>query len=159
MRIALSTLFFPFLILINQSNGNGQDWRQFVPLRSTRADVERLLGSSKEAYFADYSLKEGNLFIEYSSGPCRLDRKGGWNVPMDVVITLHFTPQRKRHISDLKLDLTRFKKVVDEHVIGILYYVDDEDGITYQVQNGKIDFVEYGPTRKDEHLYCGDHSL
>lgn len=156
MRIVLAGLFLSFLILTNRLNVKGQDWRQIVPLKSTRADVERLLGPTKDAYFAVYHLKEGVLDIEYSSGPCKPERKGGWNVSKDVVITLNFSPQRRRRIGDLKLDPRKFRKVVDEHVIGILYYVNDEEGITYQVQGGKVDWVEYGPARKDEHLYCGD---
>ena len=127
-----------------------------MPLKSTWAQVERLLGTATEAYFADYELKQGSLFIEYSSGPCRPERKGGWNVPRDVVIMLDFTPKHKTRIADLKLDPKKFRKIVGDHVIGVLYYVNDEEGITYAVQGGRIDFVEYGPTRKDEHLYCGD---
>ena len=57
MRIALAALFLPILILTNRSNVKGQDWRQIVPLKSTRADVERLLGSTPGAYFGEYELK------------------------------------------------------------------------------------------------------
>lgn len=156
MRIALAALFLPFLILTNWCDVKGQDWRQIVPLKSTRAEVERLLGSTTGAYFAEYELKEGSLFIEYSSGPCKPERKGGWNVPKDVVIMVNFTPKKRTRIADLKLDPKKFRKVIDEHVIGVLYYVNDEEGITYQVQSGKIDFVEYHPAKRDEHLYCGD---
>jgi len=107
-------------------------------------------------YFAEYELKEGSLFIEYSSGPCRAERKGGWNVARDVVIMVNFTPKHRTRIADLKLDPKKFRKIVDDHVIGVLYYVNDEEGITYQVQNGRVDFVEYHATKKDEHLYCGN---
>jgi hypothetical protein len=159
MRIVHAALLLLFLALTNQFNVKGQDWRQIVPLKSTRADVERLLGPTKEAYFAVYHLKEGILDIEYSSGPCRPDRKGGWNVPKDVVITLNLTPHLKTRIVDLKLDRKKFRKIVDKHVIGALYYVNDEAGITYAVQNGEVSFVEYHPTKKDEHLYCGDAAI
>ncbi len=156
MRIVLAALFLSFLIVTNWLNVKGQDRRQIMPLKSTRAEVERLLGPNKEAYFAVYHLKEGVLDIEYSSGPCRPERKGGWNVPKDVVVTLNFSPKRKRRIGDFKLNPRKFRRVVDEHVIGIVYYVNDEEGITYQVQRGKVDFVEYHPAKRDEHLYCGD---
>jgi hypothetical protein len=156
MRIVLAAFFLTFFILTNRIDVKGQDWRQIVPLKSTRADVERLFGPTKAAYFGIYHLKDGILDIAYSTGPCTSERKGGWNVPKDVVITVNFSPQRKRRIRDLKLDPRKFRKVVDDHVIGILYYVNDEEGVTYQVQGGKIDFVEYGPGRRDEHLYCGD---
>jgi hypothetical protein len=134
------------------------DWRQILPLRSTRADVERLLGPSKEAYFADYSLEEGNLFIEYSSGLCRPERKGGWNVAKDVVVKISFSPKHKRRIAQLKLDPKKFRKVIDDHVGGVFYYVNDEEGITYEVQRGRVDVVYYEPPSRYNHLYCGDHT-
>lgn len=156
MRIALAAFLLPFLILMNRFNAKGQDWRQIVPLKSTRAEVERLLGSTTGAYFAQYELEQGSLFIEYSSGPCKAERKGGWNVPKDVVIMVNFTPKYRTRIADLKLDPKKFRKIADDHVIGTLYYVNDEDGITYAVQSGKVSFIEYHPAKRDEHLYCGD---
>jgi hypothetical protein len=115
-----------------------------------------LLGPSKETYFADYNLEEGNLFVEYSSGPCSPERKGGWNVAKDIVVKLSFSPKYKRRVASLKLDRKKFRRVVDDHVGGVLYYVNDEDGITYEVQRGRIDVVYYEPPRRYEHLYCGD---
>jgi hypothetical protein len=156
MRIVFAALFFLFLISTNLFNVKGQDWRQIVPLKSTRDEVERIFGATTTAYFAEYELKQGSLFIEYSSGPCKAERKGGWNVPRDVVIMVSFTPKHKTRIATLKLDPKKFRKVVDDHVIGVLYYVNDEEGITYQVQSGRVDFVEYHPAKRDEHLYCGD---
>ena len=156
MRIVIVALSLLLLMSTNQPNVKGQDWRQIVPLKTTRAEVERLLGATTTIYFAEYELKQGSLFIEYSSGPCRPERKGGWNVPKDVVTMIHFTPKRRTRIANLKLDPRKFRRVVDDHSIGILYYVNDEEGITYQVQSGKIDFVEYHPAKRDEHLYCGD---
>jgi hypothetical protein len=153
VKTAVASLCLSFLILTWCHDVNAQDWRQIVPLKSTRAEVERLLGSTKEGYFADYQLKQGNLFIVYSSGPCRPDRKGGWNVPENVVLIVSFSPKHKKRIAALKLDPKKFRKVIDDHVIGVLYYVNDEEGITYEVQSGKVDSVEYGPTKRDEHLY------
>ena len=50
MRIVLAALFLAFLILTNRANVKGQGWRQIVPLKSTRAEVERLSGSTPGAY-------------------------------------------------------------------------------------------------------------
>ena len=84
------------IILLTQRHyGTDHDWRRLIPLQSTRADVERLLGPGKEAYFAIYQLKEGSLFIEYSSGPCRPERKGGWNVSENVVVSVSFSPKHR----------------------------------------------------------------
>src|SRR5687767_3401542 len=102
MSTALAIFFLPFLMLTDWHFVNDQDWRLIVPLKSTRGDVERLLGPTKEAYFAIYQLKKGNLFIEYSSGPCRPDREGGWNVPAHMVISVKFSPKHKRRIAEFK---------------------------------------------------------
>src|SRR5882672_2687108 len=109
MKTVLAIFLSSFLLLTKLHVVNDQDWRKIVPLKSTRADVERMLGSTKGAYFAIYQLKEGNIFIEYSSGPCRPERKGGWNVPEDVVIRVSFSPKHKKKIADLKLDLKKFR--------------------------------------------------
>lgn len=132
------------------------DWRQITPLRSTRVDVERLLGTSSNPYSAKYILEEGNLFIEYSSGPCTPFRKGGWNVSKDVVVHMSFSPNVKKPVSTLKLDRKRFRKVIDDHVGGVIYYINDELGLTYEVQGGNVDAIYYQPGKKDDHLYCGD---
>lgn len=152
----IPTLSLSLMVLMSWLPVKDPDWRQLVPLRSTRANVERLMGPSKGDYFANYTLEEGELFIEYSSGPCRPDRKGGWNIPKDVVISLSFTPNEKKRISSLKLSPKKFRRVVDEHVGGVVYYINDEEGITYEVQRGRVDVVYYEPSRIYDHLYCGD---
>lgn len=137
-------------------SANAQEWRKFVPLETTRVEVENLLGRTEVGYLAIYKLKEGNLSIEYSSGPCRPDRKGGWNVPENVVVNMFFSPRKKRRLSDLKVEPRKLRKVVDRHVGGIIYYINDEAGVVYEIQEGKVESLEYGPPKKYDHLHCGD---
>jgi hypothetical protein len=144
------------LIIINAFTVNAQDWRQIVPLKTTRTEVERLLGPSKEAYFAEYQLKEGSLFIEYSSGPCRPDRKGGWNVAKDIVVSMSLSPKHPKKLSALKLDLTKYRKAAGGDTPSVTYYINEEDGILYAIQMGKVDYVEYYPAKKYGHLFCKD---
>lgn len=87
------------------------------------AEVEALLGPAEGAFSVVYQLKEGSLSIEYSSGFCKPERKGGWNVPENVVVSLSFSPKHPRRISSLKLDGKKFRKVMDQHVIGVIYYI------------------------------------
>src|SRR5215213_1360905 len=156
MKNMCSLLMLPSLIVALYSCGNAQDWRRIVPLKSTRAEVEGLLGPAQGAFSAVYQLREGSLFIEYSSGPCRPERKGGWNVPEHVVVNVSFSPKHKKRITSLNLDPKKFRKVIDQHVIAIIYFINDDEGITYEVQSGMVDSVEYGPAKRDAHLYCGD---
>lgn len=156
MKSIIPVLLSFALVLTNWQSNKDLDWRQIMPLRSTRIDVERLLGTSNEVYMAKYKLEEGNLFIEYSSGPCTPLRKGGWNVPTDVVVHMSFSPNLKKPVSDLKLNPKKFRRVTDEHVGGVVYYINDELGLTYEVQQGKVDVIYYQPGKKYDYLYCGD---
>ena len=127
-----------------------------MPLKSTRADVERLLGSNDQAYGVDYDLTDRALSIEYSTGPCRKERRGGWNVPEGIVISFSFSAKKKQREVDLKLNRKKFRRVIDTHTGGVTYYINEEDGITYEIQQGRVDGVEYYPPKRYDYLYCGD---
>jgi hypothetical protein len=135
-----------------------QEWRTIVPVKSTRTDVERLLGPRERSYGLIYELETGNLSIEYSTGLCGGDKREGWNVPEDTVISYKFSAKVKQRLADLKLDGEKFKKVKDTHVGVVDYYINDEEGIMYQVQDGEVDYVEYYPPQSYKYLYCGDSS-
>jgi hypothetical protein len=149
-----NSVVLPTLLLAALISPGIQNWRSIVPLKTTRAEVEAILGPGDDEYLAIYKLKEGNLSIQYSTGPCTADRKGGWDVPDGIVITVFFSPNEKPRLSDLKVDRRKLRKVVDRHVIGIIYYVDDKHGITYSIEDGKVDYIEYGPTKKQRNLAC-----
>ena len=150
-----TVLFLSALLLALASRASAQDWRKIVPLKSTRVHVERLLGVAEQPDGLVYELKDGVLSIEYSTGPCRKDRRGGWNVPEGVVLSYLFSPKHKQRIRELKLDRKRFQKVVDAHTGGITYYVNKQDGVTYEIQRGRVEGIEYYPPKRCEHLYCG----
>jgi len=157
MKTKFVTLFLPFLMLTQWYRGNGQDLPKIVPLKSTRAEVDRLLGPAKGSYAVSYQIKEGGLFIEYSSGPCRAG-EGGWNVPKDVVISFSFSPKHKKRVASFRLDPKKVRKVIDQHVPQVYYYINDEDGITYTIQEGRVDSIDYDPPKKYDGLYCGVHT-
>lgn len=133
-----------------------EGWRGIVPLRSTRADVERLLGppAKPEKYAEVYDLEEEAIFIEYSSGPCRKERKGGYNVPSGTVVQLRISLRVKPRFSELQIDESKYEKNADPELPGLLHYVNREEGIAYQVQEGKVTSTNYFPAAKDGHLSC-----
>src|SRR5687768_6482964 len=127
MKTLNTILFLCGLVIIAGPQASAQEWRKIVPMKSTRADVERLLGPGDRSNGVVYELTDGVLSIEYSSGPCRKERRGGWNVPEGVVISFSFSAKNKQRESDLKLNRKKFRRVVDTHTHGIIYYVNDED--------------------------------
>ena len=156
LRIFIGTVCLFAVFGMNSQSETDPNWRQIVPGRTTRTEVEQLLGPSSDSYSASYEIKEGNVFIAYSTGPCGPEKKGGWNVPKNIVVGVTFTPKKKMSIAELKLDKKNLRKVVDKHVTSITYYIDYKDSITYEVQQGKVDAFTYEPPMN---LYCGDSDL
>ena len=157
MNTRKTTLLLCGLLLMIVPKASAQEWRKIVPLKSTRADVEQLLGPNDQASLAiDYELTDGTVSIMYSSGPCSKDRKGGWDVAEGVVTGFTFRSHRKQKETDLKLDPKKFRRTVDSHTGRHIYYINDEDGIMYQIQQGLVDNIEYFPPKRYAYLYCGD---
>lgn len=144
------------LIVIFSVGVKAQGWRGLIPLHSTRADVERLLGPSTEPekFSADYELGDRVVSIEYSSGPCRKEMKGGWNVQRDTVISIRIGFKDKAQFSPSKIDKRKFKKERSSHTPSVTYYVNEGEGIMYEVQEGKVQSVEYYASAKDLYLEC-----
>src|SRR5258708_21758549 len=105
------SLFLCFALLVvatrtaaTQSASNA--WNGLVPLVSTRADVERLLGTSQmsRGFVYTYETKDDRVDVLYSAGPCALSGVEKWNVPSDVVVSMQVNPKQTILIDSLHLD-------------------------------------------------------
>ena len=154
---AVSISSLPLLLMFCLDEvGFGQAWRGITPLKSVRTEVETLFGPSSDLYLASYSLEDGTLFVQYSSGPCTPERKGGWNVAEGTVVLVRFVPKSKKRFASLKLDLSKFRRVVGGDVVGIVNYTNEAEGITYEVQRGRVDAIEYLPGKRHDSLKCAE---
>jgi hypothetical protein len=127
-------------------------WHGIVPLRSTRADVIRLLGSPTiDGRY--YEIDDNTVYIDYSDGPCEKG-KSGWNVPRDTVVRISVAPNEDLKFSDLRINRKKFKQSRDGELPGIVYYTNDVQGITIAVSEGEVRNIYYRPTSKDNHLRC-----
>ena len=127
-------------------------WRGIIPLHSTRADVERLLGPSRAEQCCRYYLNELNVVFSYSVGDCRSGR-GAWDVPVDTVVWITVYPKPNPRLSDLDIDKTKLKLRQGPQVEE-LYFDNDEEGLTLGVYEGMVQEFIYGPTAKERHLRC-----
>ena len=136
-----------------------REWRSIVPLKSTRADVEKLLGiASKQCRCAYYS-EEINVFVVYAEGDCRSGGTAGWNVPPDTVIRFDVVPGKERNLSKLGINLEKYTKMDDPEVKNAVYYFNEVDGITIAMNKVTNEVLEihFGPTaeqKKDSRLRC-----
>lgn len=133
-------------------------WKQIVILRSTRAEVEKILGKGEEhALIAYYPFNEGSLHVEYSDGRCRPGQYRGWNVPEGTVIELVYTPFKNPiKFSSLHLDLRKFRTARESpDVPELITYLRNDEGIAYTVQlDGTVSEIRYFPSTQFEKLRC-----
>src|SRR4249919_555693 len=89
--------------------GSAQDALQsFVPLRTTRNEVEKVLGQPLKTpcQTCSYRSTEGAITVSYSEAPC-VGLLRGWNVRSDVVLYVSVNPKETRPFSDYKLEKER----------------------------------------------------
>lgn len=127
-------------------------WRGIVPLRSTRADVERLLGPPRGDCKCLYDAAGAFVHVNYAQAPCK-GYPSGWNVPEDTVLMLTVREEGRPPLSELKLDDGRYKTAYDDALF--TYYSSRAEGVQYVVSNEReVRSVAYFPRASDAGLRC-----
>jgi hypothetical protein len=163
MNTKLIGMFFLGIVFLFETVQE-KDWKDIVPLQSTRKDVERLVGSpqASKGVAATFQLKGGRLRVFYSDGFCKRRNINDWNVPPDTVVTLTFEPSIEMKIAELNLDMTKYERAVDPHVQRAVHYYNREAGIRISTRLEKegeeVHSITYEPTEKDLHLRCEKNS-
>lgn len=168
MRIVIAALFFALVaapkVLLAQNTGgtDGDKWKQIVVLQSTREDVERLFGKSRNTgYGVVYDLEGSRLEIDYNvfnncerGDFCKPGIDCGWFVPEWTVLEVNYSPDPAPKFSSLNLDLTGFKKDFDTH--SHVIYTSNEEGVSYTVYipRGTLSSIRYFPSSRFDHLLC-----
>ena len=146
------------LILINVFTPPTFDgWKGIVPLRSTRTEDERQLGTPVAPCeeTCTYQAPSERVTIVYSNDPCGRGDANRWRVPAGTVVTIIVYPTEKPKLKDLKLNLRRFSKTKDPELAGYWVYTDEREGIRYEVSDrGRVLGIEWFPVPKDDSLNC-----
>jgi hypothetical protein len=154
MRIARISLVYIGLTLLASMTLQAQQWRKIVPLHSTRADVERLLGPSEGKGLGVYKFENEVVTIQYSEDPCNKSNNRIWNVPPNTVINIIVSPRSDILFADLPIDKTKLRKEEDPRS-SYISYINEEEGITYVVSViGTVAYFNYGPKAQDSYLRC-----
>lgn len=144
-----------------------KEWRGIIPLKSTRADVEKLLGTPSEDHPARYDLPDEIVYVEYVEHPCNHTNPPGWpvpplgwNVPVNTVIDIVITLKKPIPLNSLTVNLSDFKKVRGDDVPQHSSYNNEEEGFSIEVledggsENANVWEYIYGPRAKDSYLRC-----
>jgi hypothetical protein len=159
MKFILKAIECTYLILTLIGMAHAKEWRGIVPLHSTRADVERLLGKPQldRVETAHYELGAERVMIIYITKRCE-GATDGWRVPAGTVAGVWVSyPGERPKFASLKLNETKYNKVQEGDYLDVVTYRNDEEGIAYDVNEpmGSVDLVRYYPSAKDNnYLRC-----
>lgn len=148
-----------WIVFLSCNSVEAKPWRGIEPLRSTRADVERLIGSNVVRCGASaciYELDDEIVFVLYSTdASCKNDdATTAWRVPVGTVIEIGVRFKEDKPLSELEFDLSTFVRVEDKHLPGWIYYVNLEEGVRVEGGLKTASSITYFQSAKDNHLHC-----
>lgn len=127
-----------------------------MPLHSTRADVEKLLGPPNDED-SGYDLENERAMITYGAHRCEEDLPGGWNVPLNTVIEIRVSSDKDVTMADLPVHWNDLEKIYAVHTQQI-DYLDAEEGIRYTTVDGLVRAITYIGSAEDEQKFsCGPY--
>jgi len=122
-------------------------WRGLVPLRSTRADVERLLG--KPGQYGRYQFDRERAYINFAGpGPCNEMNSCLCLVSEDTIVSIFIELEVEMLFSRLGVDKKKYIKQVSPQDPNLATYSNRDAGIIYTVNQAEDDVltIEYLPT-------------
>lgn len=136
-------------------------WRGLVPMRSSRSDVERLLGPPRsslgEIYI--YGSPANRIDVSYSADPCKSGGAKSQGSATDVVTRITVTPQKLLLVQNLGLNKAKYVRVQNDHPENWVHYLNSEEGITIEavLNNGceQVISIVYQATVTDREARCG----
>jgi hypothetical protein len=134
---------------------NAEPWRGIVPLKSSRSDVERLLGKplpGANNSYVTYKLKTEEVRVIYAVKElCPQTDRCDCRVPDDTVRHIVVRPGTTIRFSSLELDKSLFHSIVNPENANNVAYSNSDAGLMYviSVRDDLVLYVQYGPARKD----------
>lgn len=158
MKTLGQSVAYIVVILLVTALAEAGEWRGIKPLHSSRADVERLLGPpddpSKEHSLV-YKTEKEVVIIDYADGlSCKSGNSTEWRVPRGTVVSITISPRTLLPLSELHIEESRYRKTFDVHRSEVVKYNNEEDGVSIVVYQGNVQYINFFPTEKDNHLRC-----
>jgi hypothetical protein len=138
-------IFLLFTAVVSHAEG----WRGLTPLKSTRADVERVFGPPGE--YKQYHFEDEKVSINYYDGACNKIKDCRCLVPKDTILSIFVVVEVEMRFSKLGLDKTKYEKVISRNDPTVAVYSNYDAGISYTVDEEHDDVmsIEYFPAAKD----------
>lgn len=149
-------------VIQSQPRATVNSWQGIVPLHSTRAEVEQLLGPPKSSFgeIYLYDTSENRVSVSYTSDPCSVNFANPTGAASDVALKIAVSPKKVLFVRDLHLNKDKYKRIQDDHPENSVHYINSVDGITVDVilDNGceQVVGIIYHATANDREVRCGN---
>jgi len=149
-------------VIRSQVTAAVNSWQGIVPLRSTRAEIEQLLGPPKSSLgeIYQYDTSENRVSVSYTSDPCSVNGANPTGAATDVALKIAVSPKNALLIQDIHLNKDKYKRIQDDHPENWVHYLNSFDGITVDaiLNNGceQVVSIIYHGTARDRELRCGN---
>jgi hypothetical protein len=146
-----------FLLLQTPST---KEWHGLSPLKSTRADVERVMGKpniNHENKLLTYYLPDVVVSFGFAGNPQCAQKLPyeSWDVSAETLTAITVSLKQQVLISDAGIDFTGYaKKKGNSDLIGHYYYSNEEDGFSIEIGPHYIMGYIYEPGAKSNRLRC-----
>lgn len=156
MRFSAIVVILVWACIFMPRAASGKAWRGLVPLHSTRADVQKLLGAPS-VEDSGYEIDGDRVQINYSSQGCREGLPGGWKVPADTVVSISVSPAKEIKLSDVIVPGKKYEQIYAVHTPTV-DYLDVSEGVRYTTQADAVTEITYVASEADEKiLRCGEY--
>lgn len=156
--LATRLVFLVLPLAIFAGSVHAEPWRGIVPLKSTRSDVELLLGKPPPGnmnFYVTYKLESEEVRVRYADKSlCTRTDECECTVPDDTVLNVVVRPKTTINFSALSLDQSKFRPIVNAENANNVAYSNSDAGLMYVIskRDDLVLYVQYGPTAKD----CAD---
>lgn len=145
------SFFIMFLVL----DVRAKEWRGIVPLKSTKADVERLFGKPNE--LGRYEIGNERVSVLYSDGSCESKSQPLARVtceclvPKDTVLEIDVTLDSLVKVSKLGIDKKKYERTPFHAYQATATYSDFGEGVVYTIRESDdtVTAIDYLPSVKD----------
>lgn len=144
------------------SAAQSHEWDSFVPLKSTRSEVEKILG--KPTYFSEtfgsYETKNGKYFVWYASGNCQKNTdEREWNVSAGILMLVAVRPSRAELIEKYLLNPDQFARTESPGGYSRFQYSAVDESIIYETirrpdSSEIVSYISIEPGKRYEKLLC-----
>ena len=138
----------------------GIDWKTFVPLVTTRNQVETDLGaptSGKDNIFV-YETPDERVRVWYGGGKVLGRDVCCLKVSNEILFKFVLVPKRAVPLAEMNIDLAAFRKEKALEMVNDYYYYNENEGttITTRILEGKevLLSIERGPNSAQRQEYC-----